>query len=88
MVGWSLCILSASSLHVSTSRRGCMIELASAMRRYGEFEAQFFWRDDIKPILQDLHGVGTFEEAEVVAEQNFLDEVPAIDLLLWVMTSA
>jgi len=38
--------------------------------------------------LQDLHGVGTFEEAEVVAEQNFLDEVSTIDFLLWVMTSA
>lgn len=65
-----------------------MIERSSATRRYGEFEAQFFWRDDVKPILQDLHGVGTFEEAEVVAEQNFLDEVSTIDFLLWVMTSA
>ena len=38
--------------------------LPLCLREY--FTAQFFWADDVKPILREVHGVGTFAEAEAI----------------------
>jgi len=59
-------LASRAGIHVAGDALIC----TPCLCRVGEFTVIFYWKETVKPLLQDIHGVDTWEAAAAIIRQR------------------